>query len=287
MEEFPLELSSQVVKGRYANLARPSDGHERAFIIGYEECTADYTIERNEFPFWTLEFVVGGHGFYRENNQIRALSYGGVYTHGPGVAQFFGNDQDRPFRKYFMVRSDREFPELWREAGLEPGRLAHLGDSTPVVAIFDQLLDQGQRSDAHTAKIVSSFEEVLLALIARHLGLSKEDRSRSKKVYELAMEILLREYKSLHTLSDLAERSGYTSEYLCRVFKKYHGESPYQVLLHRKMSAAWLLLHDGQLQVSAVGRELGYEDPLHFSRVFRKIMGCTPSSVMSNQSETS
>ena len=48
----------------------------------------------------------------------------------------------------------------------------------------------------------------------------------------------------------------------------------YQVLLHRKMSAAWLLLRDGQLQVGAVGRELGYEDPLHFSRVFRKIMGC-------------
>jgi AraC-like DNA-binding protein len=45
------------------------------------------------------------------------------------------------------------------------------------------------------------------------------------------------------------------------------------------MSAAWLLLRDGQLQVGAVGRELGYEDPLHFSRVFRKIMGCAPSSV--------
>jgi AraC-like DNA-binding protein len=38
-------------------------------------------------------------------------------------------------------------------------------------------------------------------------------------------------------------------------------------------------LRDGQLQVGAVGRELGYEDPLHFSRVFRKIMNCAPSSV--------
>lgn len=70
------------------------------------------------------------------------------------------------------------------------------------------------------------------------------------------------------------ERSGYSSEYLCRIFKKYHGESPYQVLLHRKISAAWLPLRDGQLQVGAVGRELGYDDPLHFSRVFRKVMAC-------------
>ncbi|MFT4902162.1 MAG: hypothetical protein ACI81V_001447 [Lentimonas sp.] len=31
--------------------------------------------------------------------------------------------------------------------------------------------------------------------------------------------------------------------------------------------------------LGAVGQELGYEDALHFPRVFRKIMGCAPSSV--------
>jgi AraC-like DNA-binding protein len=287
MQEFPLELSSQVRKGRYANLSRPpAGGAHRAFIIGYEECAPEYTIERNSFPFWTLEFVVAGHGFYQEEGQTKELSYGCVYTHGPGVPQYFGNDRERPFHKYFIVRSGTKYPKLWHDAGLAPGKLIQLGNSSPVVSIFDQLLDQGQRSDAHTSQIVASLEEVLIALIARHQGLAKRDRSRSRRVYELTMKILLREYKNLHTLSDLAERSGYTSEYLCRIFKKYHGESPYQVLLHRKMSAAWLLLHDGQLQVGAVGRELGYEDPLHFSRVFKKIMGCAPSSVMSNQTDS-
>lgn len=279
MQEFSLELSSQVEKGRYANLHMSSDSRDSMFMLGYEECASDYIIERKGFPFWTLEFIVGGHGFYQKGKQSKTLGHGAVYTYGPGVAHHFGNDRERPFRKYFMVRSGAEYPELWRHAGLRSGQLFQLGNSTPVVSVFDQLLDEGQRSDAQTATIISGLEEVLIALIGRHRGTAKGDLSGSRKAYDIAMDILQREFRTLLTLSDLADRSGYSSEYLCRIFKKYHGESPYQVLLHRKMSAAWLLLRNGELQVGAIGAQLGFEDPLHFSRVFRKIMRCAPSSV--------
>ncbi len=279
MAEFPLELSSQIKKGRYANFPKALEAPERAFMLGYEECAPDYIIERKGFPLWTLEFVAGGQGFYREGDQLRRIRHGAIFTHGPGVAQHFGNDADRPFRKYFMASGGKEFPSMWSRAGLVPGRLIQLGNAAPIVSIFDQMLDEGARSDARTPEIVEGLEQVLLALIARHTGTARGDRSGSRKVYDLTMDILQQEYRSLYSLSDLAARSGYSSEYLCRIFRKYHGESPYKVLLHRKMSAAWLLLRDGQLQVSAVARELGYEDPLHFSRTFRKIMGCAPSSV--------
>lgn len=248
-------------------------------MVGYEECAPEYKIERNEFPFWTLEVIAGGHGFYQEGIQQRSLRYGSVFTYGPQVAQYFGNELERPFRKYFIVCGGRHFPASWTNAGLVPGRMLQLGNAAPIVSLLDQMLDEGSRSDSHTSSIVSGLEQVMLALLKRHRGIARGDASRSRKAYDLSMDILQREYRSLSSLSDLARKSGYSSEYLCRIFRKYHGESPYQVLLHRKMSAAWLLLRDGQLQVGAVARELGYEDQLHFSRIFRKIIGCSPSSV--------
>jgi len=141
------------------------------------------------------------------------------------------------------------------------------------------MLEEGKGIDAHTPAIIESLGRVLLNKMARHKGTTRGDKSGSRKAYDLTMDILQADYRNLHSLSELSERSGYSGEYLCRIFKKYHGDSPYQVLLHRKMSAAWLMLRNGQLQVGAVARELGYEDPLHFSRTFRKIMGCAPSSV--------
>ena len=248
-------------------------------MVGYEECAPEYSIDRSDFPFWTLEFIVGGQGFYQEGHLQRRVTHGAVFAYGPGVGQRFWNETERPFRKYFMVSGGREFPLAWQEAGVEPGRLLQLGNATPVVAIFDQMLDEGARSDSQTPSIISGLGAVLLAQVSRYKGTARGDRSRSRKVYDISMEILQRDYRSLHSLADLAQRSGYSSEYLCRIFKKYHGDSPYQVLLHRKMSAAWLLLRAGQLQVGAVAKELGYDDPLHFSRVFRKVMGCAPSSV--------
>lgn len=283
MESFPLELSPQIRKGRYANFSRSTDAINRLFMVGYEECAPEYIIERKDFPFWTLEFIAGGHGFYHEAKNPRRLRHGCVFTYGPGVSQSFGNEPERPFRKYFMVCEGIDFPVVWQRAGLRPGEMLTLGAAASLVSIFDQMLEEGQQSDAQTIQVVSGLQEVLLALIARHQRMASGEKSGSRKAYDLAMDILLREYRNLHALSDLAERSGYTGEYLCRIFKKYHGDSPYQVLLHRKMSAAWLLLRAGQLQIGAVAQEMGYEDQLHFSRVFRKVMGCAPSSVRARE----
>ncbi|MCH2074266.1 MAG: AraC family transcriptional regulator [Puniceicoccaceae bacterium] len=279
MKSYRLELSSHIKRGRYANFQRESEGAEGLFMLGYEECEPDYIIERNSFPFWGLEFVAGGEGFYREGEQQRTVRYGAVFTYGPGIDQRWGNKRDRPFKKYFLIRGGAEFPQLWKDAGLHPGRMIQLGNASPVVAVFDQLLDEGGHGDAKTAQILGSLESVLLALIERHKGTARGDLSASRKVYDMTMDVLQRDYREIASLAELAKRVGYSGEYLCRIFKKYHGESPYQVLLHRKMSAAWLLLRDGELQVGAVAREIGFDDQLHFSRVFRKVMGCAPSAV--------
>jgi AraC-like DNA-binding protein len=280
MDADVLKLSNHIRKGRYANFTKSTYSSSQLFMVGYEECMSNYRIDRSGFPFWTLELVAAGQGSYVEKGKIFSLRHGGVFTTGPGCIQHFWNEPDQPFSKYFMVSDSAEFPAAWQLAGLRPGSMQNLGAVNRLVSIFDQILDEGQHNDSKTFQIVSGLETVLLALIGRHQTNRNSAQSASRKAYDLTMEILLRDFRTMHALADLAASAGYSSEYLCRIFKKYHGKSPYQVLLQRKMSAAWLLLRDGKLKVNAVARELGYEDQMHFSRVFRKLMGCAPSQIM-------
>jgi len=103
----------------------------------------------------------------------------------------------------------------------------------------------------------------------------------TREVYGMVLDVLQRDFRELSSLRELTDRVGDSGEYICRLFQQFHGGSPYQVLVQRKMGAARLMLGDGQLSVGAVAQEVGYADPLHFSRSFRKLMGCAPSQVRS------
>ncbi|MGD7654087.1 MAG: AraC family transcriptional regulator [Verrucomicrobiales bacterium] len=276
-----VDLSPKVRRHRYSAPAWIEPEEPGLFLIGYEECEPDYEVERRNFPFWTLELINAGNGWLECDGSTQPLAPGDLFCHGPGMHYRFGNRQNSPFRKYFLVRGDRTFPEDWKNAGLAPGRVLRLGQWVPLVETFEQLISEAHEGTVGTRRITASLETILTALIERHSGSTETTVSGSRAAHALAMDVLRHEFRTLHSLTDLAQRTGYSPEYLCRVFRKHQGATPYQVLLRRKMNAAWLLLRDHQLLVAEVAKEVGFADPLHFSRCFRRVMGCAPSAVSS------
>jgi AraC-like DNA-binding protein len=66
--------------------------------------------------------------------------------------------------------------------------------------------------------------------------------------------------------------------YLCRLFRRYDNQSPYQYLLRLKMSRAAERLKQPGALVKQVAEEAGYDDPFHFSRVFASVFGLSPTA---------
>ena len=79
------------------------------------------------------------------------------------------------------------------------------------------------------------------------------------------------------SLSDLAAWSGYSPQYLNRLFRRVLGVTPLQHLQRLRMQRGAALLIEGRLTVRGVARKLGFDDPYYFSRVFKQHFGRSPA----------
>ena len=78
-------------------------------------------------------------------------------------------------------------------------------------------------------------------------------------------------------LEDFAELSHRSLSAFKRDFKQHYGESCGRWLTKRRVKHAAHLITNSSLSISQVAYESGFEDTSHFSRVFRNIMGQSPS----------
>lgn len=78
--------------------------------------------------------------------------------------------------------------------------------------------------------------------------------------------------------SEIAKAVYLSPDYITRLFQREKGVSLKEYITHAKMLAAKKLLITTSLPISLVAVKVGYDNFSHFSKVYRKVMGATPSS---------
>lgn len=94
---------------------------------------------------------------------------------------------------------------------------------------------------------------------------------------ELMTDYVSRRLDQPLTADEIAAAGSCSSATAARLFARYTGLSVLSWVRDRRMRAAAELLRTTGLRVNEVAREVGYPDPLYFSRVFRTTFGVAPS----------
>jgi AraC family transcriptional regulator len=79
------------------------------------------------------------------------------------------------------------------------------------------------------------------------------------------------------TLSELAAVAGMSPHYFAELFKKSTGYAPHRYVLLQRIERAKQGLRDTGRSAIEVGLDVGFENPSHFARMFRKFVGASPS----------
>lgn len=100
----------------------------------------------------------------------------------------------------------------------------------------------------------------------------------NEQIVDMIESYIGKNYAGEITLGIIAERFGFTSDYLSKVYKKYKKESPIKYLVRLRVENAKELLMDyPNLEVKRIGEMVGYPDPYYFSRVFKQQTGVYPT----------
>ncbi|HEY0610807.1 MAG TPA: AraC family transcriptional regulator [Chitinophaga sp.] len=78
------------------------------------------------------------------------------------------------------------------------------------------------------------------------------------------------------TVEDFAARYKLSASYFSSLFRKATGMPPIDYFIHLKIQKACLLLFQNNLKIKEVAEAVGYDDPYHFSRLFKKHMNVSP-----------
>jgi AraC-like DNA-binding protein len=273
------DLSTQVSGSRYFFLGLT--GTNRAGVIpaygGFEQCNPDYLVQRDRSEFAAIELVVAGRGTVRLNGEPASLRAGTLFHYDQTTRQEIRADPSEPMAKYFLCLTGTRAASRLRAAGVRRSSVTPLAMFSEVQRVFEDLIREGQHHRATTERICSALVEVLLLKIqefARLPGGRKSDAGeetflRCKGVIEV-------QATQLSTLGDVTRAVGIEASHLCRLFRRYQGLSPYQYLLRRKMALAAEVLMDPKALVKEAAGRVGFDDPYHFSRCFKKVHHVAP-----------
>lgn len=258
----------------FLDLAPAPDAELAVVCGGYENCQADYAIQRDTFPYYSIELVTRGEGDVTLGGTPHRLEPGALFTYGPGVAHRIRTDREALLGKYFVNFTGAGSMGLLKQLDASLGSCLRITSVPELQLLFNELIRDGVRGDA---SVCAAMLRCLVLRAAAHRSSGIEPGPEPYETYQRCVNHLVTHAERLISQQQLAAECEVTPEYLSRLFKRHGRQTPYQMLLRLRMNLAAERLLDSSDTIKEVACGLGYTDPFHFSRAFKATFGVSPS----------
>ncbi|MCX7709335.1 MAG: AraC family transcriptional regulator [Clostridia bacterium] len=250
------------------------------YYSGIQDCDPGHFYGPAVRDHFLIHYILSGKGTFEIGDRVYHLGKGQGFLICPGIVTYYKADMKDPWEYTWVA-----FHGLNAESYL---KRACLSNENPIFTYPDSpALEEVMRRIVETMNLKKCKELMFTSLLYHFISLlieafeselPKLDNESRKDFYvRKTIEFIQMNYSRNISIEELANHIGLDRKYLSSVFKNVLKISPQLYLLQFRMNKACELLRSTSLSIGDIARSVGYEDPLLFSRMFRKIKDQSPS----------
>lgn len=250
---------------------------------GMSECEPGHSVGPEVRPNYVIHCVLGGKGYFEVGEKHFDIKKGQGFLIEPETLIHYKADENEPWTYMWIGFSGAQAGKYLEDIGLTSKNLVFQCDKLDELKNIILRMFQYQHlsvvNQYHLQGLLYEFFAVLAdGMHIEEVGHAADDNSYVRE----AVNFIRNAYYRGITVSEIAEHVSVNRSYLYKLFEETFGMSPKEFLTRFQISRAKELLTWSDISIESVAWSCGYKDSLAFSKVFKKMMGVSPTAYRKN-----
>lgn len=236
-----------------------------------------------------VHYIHSGRGKFSIGDKVHHLQKGQGFLICPDIVTYYQADTDDPWHYSWVGFHGLKAESYLQQAGLTSTQpIFSCGNEDFISNCFSQMIEASALRKGREIRLLGYLCLFLSQLIEQHVMDKSINRADTRKeVYvQKAIEYIGMNYSRKMSISELSRHIGLDRSYLGSIFKEQLDTCPQDFLINFRMNKACELMKNDILTIGDISRSIGYDDPLLFSKVFKKHLGVSPREYRRDNNNT-
>jgi len=248
---------------------------------GWMQCRPEYSFGPAVRDHLLIHFVISGKGEVSVDEKRFEVGEGQLFVIPPHAVSYYNADQQQPWSYYYLGFRGR-LSEMLLDVFRQDKASVYLREFSmeTVLPLLEEMCSRMLAEDGYLHVMSGMYKLISILSDTRGVGEMEYSRVNREQVESLINKVItkIERNNSEHiTVQRIADELGVNRSYLTEHFKRYTGQTIKGYIMELRMKHAQLQMRNLELDIQHVAANCGYSDPLYFSRIFKKYVGCSPS----------
>lgn len=252
------------------------------YQYGYEQCIPYHAFGPGMRSHYLIHCILSGKGTYHTSFGSNDFEYhlheGQAFLIEPNKLVHYYADKDNPWEYIWIEFDGMKAKEYINQAGLSQSspvyRPSSLKKGEECFNCLNHLIDY---PDLLPCEVVGYTNLFFGALIRSSTSAKKIVKNNIQDFYvQSTVDFIENHYMEEISVEDMAANLNLNRSYFSKLFKKITTKSPQDFLIQYRMNKACELLRSTHMPVTQISHLIGYNNPFHFTRAFKRIYNFPP-----------